>query len=259
MSFTLITFQKILPYMEKLLSRLYMTSVMPPMLLMETEIHNMRLGPALTLPLKRTPGGEWTCLTRTSSPQSPSQTEILSMRGSMGLIFASETIQRTMALTTHCKIIQASLSVKQHLNDDEKCVMFSLFSSLLPPSISLFFRAGVINFIPAGRSLTFRWDKGVEGRYVTVVLPGTGRNLTLCEVEVYGYLAPTGKYVKHANVSVLSNCEVQLHYFTWINTLSVTMLPPLGHTTLSQGASNSSDIFMPPKVCHRVVTVQELI
>ncbi|XP_067093908.1 fucolectin-1-like [Osmerus mordax] len=52
--------------------------------------------------------------------------------------------------------------------------------------------AGVIHFIPAGRSLTLRWDKGIEGRYVTVVLPGTGKNLTLCEVEVYGYLAPTG-------------------------------------------------------------------
>ncbi|XP_067093909.1 fucolectin-1-like [Osmerus mordax] len=51
--------------------------------------------------------------------------------------------------------------------------------------------AGVINFIPAGRSLTLRWVKGVEGRYVTVVLPGTGKTLTLCEVEVYGYLAPT--------------------------------------------------------------------
>ena len=75
--------------------------------------------------------------------------------------------------------------------------MFSLRSNLsyLSPSLSLFFSAGVINFIPAGRSLTLRWDKGVKGRYVTVVLPGTGKTLTLCEVEVYGYLAPTGKYL----------------------------------------------------------------
>ena len=109
-----------------------------------------------------------------------------------------------MALTTHCKIIQASLSVKQHLNLMINVCLCSNLSSLPP---SLYFRSGVIHFIPAGRSLTLRWDKGVKGRYVTVVLPGTGKNLTLCEVEVYGYLAPTGKYVrcvKHANVCVLS-------------------------------------------------------
>ncbi|KAI9515400.1 hypothetical protein NQZ68_026134 [Dissostichus eleginoides] len=31
----------------------------------------------------------------------------------------------------------------------------------------------------------------VEGRYVTVSIPGDGKVLTLCEVEVYGYHAPT--------------------------------------------------------------------
>ncbi|CAN9514475.1 unnamed protein product [Ophioblennius macclurei] len=33
----------------------------------------------------------------------------------------------------------------------------------------------------------------VEGRYVTLSLPGHGKYLTLCEVEVYGYPAPTGE------------------------------------------------------------------
>ncbi|XP_055020154.1 fucolectin-like isoform X2 [Boleophthalmus pectinirostris] len=47
--------------------------------------------------------------------------------------------------------------------------------------------------IPAGRSFTTTFSKRVEGRYVSVVLPGTGRLLTLCEVEVYGYRAPTGE------------------------------------------------------------------
>ncbi|XP_070691006.1 uncharacterized protein [Pempheris klunzingeri] len=51
----------------------------------------------------------------------------------------------------------------------------------------------VISHIPAGRSLTITLTSRVEGRYVTVVLPGSGRVLTLCEVEVYGYRAPTGE------------------------------------------------------------------
>ncbi|XP_072316659.1 uncharacterized protein [Eucyclogobius newberryi] len=47
--------------------------------------------------------------------------------------------------------------------------------------------------IPAGRSLTITFSRQVEGRYVSVVLPGLNRLLTLCEVEVYGYHAPTGE------------------------------------------------------------------
>ncbi|XP_031431785.1 fucolectin-like [Clupea harengus] len=57
------------------------------------------------------------------------------------------------------------------------------------------FRAGVISSIPAGRTLTFSWDKGVEGRYVNVIVPGNNKYLALCEVEVYGYPAPNGENV----------------------------------------------------------------
>uniref|UniRef100_A0A3Q1IBG4 Fucolectin tachylectin-4 pentraxin-1 domain-containing protein n=1 Tax=Anabas testudineus TaxID=64144 RepID=A0A3Q1IBG4_ANATE len=53
--------------------------------------------------------------------------------------------------------------------------------------------AGVIPNIPAGRSLTLTLTSLLKGRYVTVVLPGFKRVLTLCEVEVYGYRAPTGE------------------------------------------------------------------
>uniref|UniRef100_A0A8C7FWB4 F5/8 type C domain-containing protein n=2 Tax=Oncorhynchus kisutch TaxID=8019 RepID=A0A8C7FWB4_ONCKI len=49
--------------------------------------------------------------------------------------------------------------------------------------------------VPAGSSLTLAFDPSFEGRYVIVVLPGQNRLLTLCEVEVYGYLAPTGDNV----------------------------------------------------------------
>uniref|UniRef100_A0A671UTP7 Fucolectin-7-like n=1 Tax=Sparus aurata TaxID=8175 RepID=A0A671UTP7_SPAAU len=51
----------------------------------------------------------------------------------------------------------------------------------------------VIPHIPAGRSLKITLSSRVEGRYVIVFLPGSGRVLTLCEVEVYGYRAPTGE------------------------------------------------------------------
>ncbi|XP_068585933.1 fucolectin-1-like [Cebidichthys violaceus] len=54
-------------------------------------------------------------------------------------------------------------------------------------------RAGVIPHIPLGRSLKITFTRRVEGRYVTVVLPGAKIILTLCEVEVYGYRAPTGE------------------------------------------------------------------
>ncbi|KAI4875408.1 hypothetical protein NFI96_009873, partial [Prochilodus magdalenae] len=51
-------------------------------------------------------------------------------------------------------------------------------------------RAGEITSIPAGRSITLKFEKGISGRYVNVVLPGDKRVLTLCEVEVYGYPTP---------------------------------------------------------------------
>uniref|UniRef100_A0A3B4T626 F5/8 type C domain-containing protein n=1 Tax=Seriola dumerili TaxID=41447 RepID=A0A3B4T626_SERDU len=52
---------------------------------------------------------------------------------------------------------------------------------------------GIINQIPAGKSFRMFFARRVEGRYVTVVLPGVDKTLTLCEVEVYGYRSPTGE------------------------------------------------------------------
>ncbi|XP_034094030.1 uncharacterized protein LOC117560974 [Gymnodraco acuticeps] len=48
---------------------------------------------------------------------------------------------------------------------------------------------GTISTIEALYTLTF--THRVEGRYVTVHIPGEGKSLALCEVEVYGYHAPT--------------------------------------------------------------------
>ncbi|XP_034001582.1 fucolectin-4-like [Trematomus bernacchii] len=48
---------------------------------------------------------------------------------------------------------------------------------------------GRISRVEALTTMTF--TTRVEGRYVTVRIPGNGKVLTLCEVEVYGYHAPT--------------------------------------------------------------------
>ncbi|XP_074540318.1 uncharacterized protein LOC141801241 [Halichoeres trimaculatus] len=53
-------------------------------------------------------------------------------------------------------------------------------------------KAAVISQISAGSSHILTMNDDVVGRYVTIVLPGPDKTLTLCEVEVYGYLAPTG-------------------------------------------------------------------
>ncbi|KAK1895451.1 Fucolectin-5 [Dissostichus eleginoides] len=53
--------------------------------------------------------------------------------------------------------------------------------------------AGIIYHIPSGMSLKITFTEHVEGRYVTVILRGLKKTLTLCEVEVYGYRVPTGE------------------------------------------------------------------
>ncbi|XP_063342611.2 uncharacterized protein LOC134636526 [Pelmatolapia mariae] len=50
---------------------------------------------------------------------------------------------------------------------------------------------GRISRIRLGKSFDLTFTNRVEGQYVTLTLPGSRRILTLCEVEVYGYPAPT--------------------------------------------------------------------
>ncbi|KAI4811418.1 hypothetical protein KUCAC02_014327 [Chaenocephalus aceratus] len=68
---------------------------------------------------------------------------------------------------------------------------------------------GTISSIEALYTLTFT-DR-VEGRYVTVHIPGEGKVLALCEVEVYGYHAPTEENLaiqgKAAQSSVYGNAD----------------------------------------------------
>ncbi|XP_034553429.1 uncharacterized protein LOC117822690 [Notolabrus celidotus] len=72
-------------------------------------------------------------------------------------------------------------------------------------------KVGVISEIPEGRSLKFTFTRTVEGRYVTVTLTGAAKILSLCEVEVYGYRAPTGENLAlqgHASQSSLNSGAV---------------------------------------------------
>ncbi|TNN56660.1 Fucolectin [Liparis tanakae] len=50
---------------------------------------------------------------------------------------------------------------------------------------------GTIPSTDSDQPFTLTFTERVEGRYVTVLLPGSRKYLTLCEVEVYGYRAPT--------------------------------------------------------------------
>lgn len=48
-------------------------------------------------------------------------------------------------------------------------------------------RCAVISTIPSGATANFSCG-AIEGRYVIIHIPGDLKTLTLCEVEVYGYL-----------------------------------------------------------------------
>ncbi|XP_027868790.1 fucolectin-3-like [Xiphophorus couchianus] len=53
--------------------------------------------------------------------------------------------------------------------------------------------AATISSIPTGDSQVINISGRMEGRYVTIVIPGSEKTLSLCEVEVYGYRTPTGQ------------------------------------------------------------------
>ncbi|XP_074539367.1 uncharacterized protein LOC141800603 [Halichoeres trimaculatus] len=59
-------------------------------------------------------------------------------------------------------------------------------------------RCTVISSIPAGNSQTFQC-KGMEGRYVNIVIPNRKEYLTLCEVEVTG--EPAGNNPRQVNIA----------------------------------------------------------
>lgn len=101
--------------------------------------------------------------------------------------FILATSYKTMALQTHGEslIISSVFSIYPKL--------FCIIERLETTGFFLSFRVAIISSIPAGSSHTITFSNRVEGRYVTVLLPGSDRILTLCEVEVYGYHAPTGK------------------------------------------------------------------
>lgn len=60
-------------------------------------------------------------------------------------------------------------------------MILSLFHSHLPP----FTRCAVIAFAQGQHEYNFECEI-MEARFIRVVLPGEGKTLTLCEVQVFG-------------------------------------------------------------------------
>jgi len=82
------------------------------------------------------------------------------------------------------------------------------------------YRAEKISSIPGGKSLTFKWEKGIPGRYINVEIPGRNRLLTLCEVEVYGYPAPDGENIYDQNLISLALIKIN-RYFRFSNVVDI--------------------------------------
>lgn len=57
----------------------------------------------------------------------------------------------------------------------------------------LHIRVATIAEIGRGKTYDYKFTDRVEGQFVTLALSGSEKYLTLCEVEVYGYRAPTGE------------------------------------------------------------------
>lgn len=68
------------------------------------------------------------------------------------------------------------------LHNTNPTVIWRTFSCYFTPFLS--HRCAVISNIPSGCTLYFSCG-AIEGRYVTVLLPGNQKVLSLCEVEVY--------------------------------------------------------------------------
>lgn len=84
--------------------------------------------------------------------------------------------------------------------------------------LSFLYRAAKISSIPGGRSLTFKWEKGISGRYIIVDIPGRNRLLTLCEVEVYGYPAPDGENMNIYDQDLICSALIKIsRYFRFSN------------------------------------------
>lgn len=130
-----------------------------------------------------------------------------------------------------------------------KCDSCAAFS-LVP-----FVRVGTIAEIGAAESFTQTFADRVEGRYVTLTLPGSGKILSLCEVEVYGYRAPTGenmgyyinKCEKYAVILMLSvNCGIsqkQNHLTAKSMVLNGNCVLFAGENLALQGKATQSSLY----------------
>uniref|UniRef100_A0A673CCQ3 Fucolectin tachylectin-4 pentraxin-1 domain-containing protein n=1 Tax=Sphaeramia orbicularis TaxID=375764 RepID=A0A673CCQ3_9TELE len=81
-------------------------------------------------------------------------------------------------------------------------------------------RCATISHIRPGKTLTIHCDNGMmEGRYVNMVIPGNGKTLTLCEVEVYA--TPKGiaitDWITHSETNHLTFVHSLYFFFFCFN------------------------------------------
>ena len=82
-------------------------------------------------------------------------------------------------------------SRQQRRNSSQSSPASETTLTVSPPLLPIF-RCAFITHIKAGKTSTFHCEGGsMAGRFVNIIIPGTNKTLTLCEVEVYG--VPEGK------------------------------------------------------------------
>ncbi|XP_044150500.1 uncharacterized protein LOC122938780 isoform X3 [Bufo gargarizans] len=92
-------------------------------------------------------------------------------------------------------------------------------------------RCGVVLRINYGETLSFDC-KGMEGRYVTVVIPDQNQYLTLCEVQVFGELAEIAQeqgkveVIENENLSAVTSLEGRYFLFPEESVTDYVLLTP---------------------------------
>ena len=80
--------------------------------------------------------------------------------------------------------------------------------------------------VPQGKGKFFRCNFTVYGRYVYIRIPGTGKVLTLCEVEVYSRITSSKRvYINTINYmnTFSQGCNEGTYIYIYIYILSLTV------------------------------------
>uniref|UniRef100_A0A8C1J2M5 Fucolectin tachylectin-4 pentraxin-1 domain-containing protein n=1 Tax=Cyprinus carpio TaxID=7962 RepID=A0A8C1J2M5_CYPCA len=105
-------------------------------------------------------------------------------------------------------------------------------------TLSSFSRCAVLSTIPAGATYSYSCH-GMEGRYVTVNIPGTSMVLTLCEVGVYAIFPGNSELLNDLAILSFKNVTQSSTYGLWSAEHAIDFNPGL---TKSWSACSSSNV-----------------